>query len=160
MNRKTQILKGNGLRWSLTLALAGTMCGLVACSSQPQTPAQQDQQLKEQAAKTTQDVKQGAKQAAAEAKVGAAQAERKLDAIAAGVKEGLHSGSPSDKPGAGRIDLNSASEDDLASLPGISRAKAGAIIDARPYTSSHQLVTRHLLTESQYERISTHVTAR
>lgn len=158
MKDKAEILKGTGSRWLLTFALVVTLCSLAACT-QPQTPAQQDEQLKEQAAKTTQDVKQGAKQAAAEAKVGAANAERKLNAIAAGVKEGLHD-SPGDKPGAARMDLNTASEDDLVSLPGITSSKAGAIIDNRPYASSHQLVTKHILTEAQYERIASRVTAR
>jgi DNA uptake protein ComE-like DNA-binding protein len=166
MNPSTARFAATGSRriaarnWALMLALAAGLYALAACNTTPQSPAQQEQQLKEQAAKTTEEVKQGAKQAATEGKVAAADAERKLDAIAAGVKEGIHDGSASDKPGAGRVDLNSASEDDLTALPGISHSRARAIIDGRPYNSSHQLVTRRLLTEAQYERISSRVTAR
>ena len=45
-----------------------------------------------------------------------------------------------------RIDLNNASEADLASLPGISVVKARQIIQHRPYTSTHDLVKSGVLT--------------
>jgi DNA uptake protein ComE-like DNA-binding protein len=146
-------------RWILTLAVAAGLCSLAACSTHPQQSSQQDQELRENAEKATEKAKQEAQQAAAEAKTAAAEAERKLDAVASGVKEGMREGS-TDKPGAGRVDLNSASEDDLTTLPGISHSRARAIIDGRPFNSPHELVARHLLTESQYERISSRVTAR
>ncbi len=151
---------GYTIRWSLTILLAGALCAMTACTPKPETPAEQDQRLKDQAAQATVDIKRGAKQAAAEAKVEAATAGRKLGAIASGVNEGLHEKSGSGKPGAGRIDLNSASQEDLLTLPGITRSRARAIVDDRPFDSAHDLVGRHILTEAQYERISSRITAR
>ena len=43
---------------------------------------------------------------------------------------------PRPPAGSARLDLNSASEADLTSLPGISVRKARQIIDHRPYTST------------------------
>lgn len=70
---------------------------------------------------------------------------RDTKAVAEGVKEGL-----SNKKS---VDLNKASKDDLSSLPGISSQKADRIIAERPYASTRQLVTRHVLTEDEYAQI-------
>ncbi len=70
---------------------------------------------------------------------------RDTTAVAQGVKEGL-----SNKKS---VDLNKASRDDLASLPGISSAQADRIIAERPYANTHQLVTRHVVSEDEYSQI-------
>ena len=75
--------------------------------------------------------------------------------MAAGVKQGMDSKTPA---GSSRLDLNSASRADLASLPGISEAKAAQIVRHRPYNSSHDLVKTGILTESQFEEIAPKVT--
>jgi DNA uptake protein ComE-like DNA-binding protein len=124
---------------------------LAACTQQPS-----DEQLKQKAAQTTQQVKQGAQQSAADAKVAAANAERKVNAIAAGVKEGLKSDG---KPAAGTIDINSATEDQLVDLPGITGARAQRIIRGRPYGNPHDLVSNGILTNEQYGRISGQIVA-
>jgi DNA uptake protein ComE-like DNA-binding protein len=137
-----------------TLGFSLTVLGLSACNNPPKT----DQQLKDQAAQTTQEVKQDAQEAAANAKVAAAKAERKVDDIAAGVKEGLHSNTP--PPGSsGSVDINSASADRLSTLPGISAARAKRIIDNRPYSSPHDLVSKGLVSEAEYQRISGSIVA-
>ena len=63
-------------------------------------------------------------------------------------------------PAGDRLDLNSASQADLESLPGISAGKARQIIEHRPYTSSHDLVKSGLLTERQFDDIAPKVTVR
>ncbi len=134
------------------LALASVAVALLAgCTgSQPS-----DQQVKQQAAETTAAVKQGAKQAVAATQEAAGTAVRDVNDVAAGVKEGLgKDGSPA---GTSRIDLNSASQIRLATLPGISFSKAGEIVDGRPYASTHQLVSRGLLTSDQYAKIASQV---
>jgi DNA uptake protein ComE-like DNA-binding protein len=67
-------------------------------------------------------------------------------AVAQGVRDGLSNNKKS-------MDLNTVSKDDLESLPGISADKADRIIAERPYANPRQLVTRHVLTEDEYNSI-------
>lgn len=144
--------------YRMTLARAGVTAvtlvfGLAACSDQPKTPEQRDREIQQKSAEATVTIKQGAKEVVSETSKAAAVAERKLDAVAAGVKEGLQTNS-------NRLDVNSATAEKVATLPGIGKAKAQQIVKARPYGSTHDLVARGILTESQYERISPQITAR
>src|SRR5580700_7831827 len=126
-----------------SLLVIATLTGfgfLAACN-----PPASDQHLQEQAAQA----KEGSKQAFADARVAAANAERAVNDVAAGVKQGIDNKTPA--TGGARLDLNSASQADLASLPGVSPDKARQIIDHRPYTSSHDLVKAGILTERQFE---------
>jgi DNA uptake protein ComE-like DNA-binding protein len=104
-------------------------------------------------------VKAGAKQAAAEAKVAAANAERQVNDIAVGVKEGLHSNTPASAADSGAVDINAASELRLAMLPGVSLAQAREIVNNRPYATPHSLVSKGVLTRSEYARISGEIVA-
>jgi DNA uptake protein ComE-like DNA-binding protein len=128
---------------SLSIALAA------GCGNHPS-----DEQIQQQAAQTTQQVKQGAQQAASTARVAAAKAEDKINAVAAGVRQGLRSG-----PAGPVIDLNSASRDQLVSLPGISAATARKIIAGRPYSSPNDLVSRKLVSQAEFDRISVRLAA-
>jgi DNA uptake protein ComE-like DNA-binding protein len=74
---------------------------------------------------------------------------RDTKAVAEGIKDGL-----TEKKS---VDLNKASKDELAGLPGMDDHKADRVIAERPYASSHQLVTRHVLTEDEYSRIQDQV---
>ncbi len=74
---------------------------------------------------------------------------RDTKAVAEGLKEGL-----SNKKS---VDLNRAPKDDLAALPGITSQKADRIIAERPYANTHQLVTRHVLSEDEYSQIQDRV---
>jgi DNA uptake protein ComE-like DNA-binding protein len=137
---------------SLFLVAMLTGFGLLAACNPPAS----DQHLQEQAAQATEQAKQGSKEALADAKVAAANAERAVNDVAAGVTQGLDNKTPA--TGGSRLDLNSASRADLASLPGISPDKARQIIDHRPYSSSHDLVKAGILTERQFEDIAAQVT--
>jgi DNA uptake protein ComE-like DNA-binding protein len=53
----------------------------------------------------------------------------------------------------GPVDINNASEKDLAQLPSVTPAQAQAIIARRPYDNTSQLVKRRIVTKAQYERI-------
>lgn len=135
-------------------AMIPTLAGLVllaACN-----PPASDQQLQEKAAQATETAKQQSKEVLAQARVAAGNAERTVDDVAAGVKQGMDSHS---SPNAGlRVNINSAPQPILAALPGISLAKAGQIVDHRPYARTHDLVKDGLLTESEFETVSARIT--
>lgn len=144
------------LRGCGTLAIGAALVSFAGCHSTPPS----DQQLKQQAAQTTQQVKQGAQQVASNAQAAAATATRKVDAIAAGVRQGLQRDQSS--PGVtstGAIDINSATLAQLATLPGISEARAQRIVDNRPYTSPHDLVGKKIVSEAEYSRLSAKIVA-
>jgi len=75
-------------------------------------------------------------------------------AAAQGVKDGWNRGSASS------VNLNTASESDLAALPGISRRDARNIIANRPYGDKHEVVTKGVLSENQYQNIRSSVAAK
>src|SRR5512146_401168 len=87
-------------------------------------------------------------------KTAAATATIKTDAkaMAQGVREGWNR----DKP----LDLNSASKDQLQSLPGITAAQADRIIASRPYDKPADLLTRRILSRSAYDRIAPRITVK
>jgi DNA uptake protein ComE-like DNA-binding protein len=76
---------------------------------------------------------------------------RDATAVAQGVSEGLNR----DK----KVDLNSASKDQLVTLPGMTPAKADVIMQSRPYSAPQELVTKHILTRAEYDKIANRVVA-
>lgn len=62
--------------------------------------------------------------------------------------------SPTDK-----LDINTATADQLKSFPGIGDAYAKRIIDGRPYTAKNQLVTRGIIPQNVYDKIKDSIIA-
>lgn len=58
------------------------------------------------------------------------------------------------------IDINSASKDELKSLPGVGEAYAQRIIDNRPYHGKNDLLRRGVVPKSTYAQIKDRVVAR
>jgi DNA uptake protein ComE-like DNA-binding protein len=143
----------NGKNLLLAISTMSGLLFLASCNNPPPS----DQHLQDQAAQATEAAKQESKVALANARVAAKNAEQTVNDVAAGVKQGLKSDTP---PAGGRVDLNDASEADLAALPGISVGKARQIIAHRPYTSSHDLVKSGVLTEGQFDDIAGKITVR
>jgi DNA uptake protein ComE-like DNA-binding protein len=93
----------------------------------------------------TQELKEKTAQATAEVK-------RDAQAVAAGIREGWSR----DKP----LDLNSATKEQLLSLPGVTAAEAGRVIAGRPYNDPGELVTRRIMPKTDYDKIADQVTAK
>lgn len=103
---------------------------LTACTKQQQSP----EQIRQQTAQAT--------------------AEAKSDAKA--VAEGLRDGWNRDR----RLNVNSASKDQLLELPGMSDSEADRVIAGRPYSSSDELVSRRIISKAEYDKISDRVEAK
>jgi competence protein ComEA len=106
------------------------LAALIGCTQQQQSP----EQIRERTAEAT------------------AAARRDAKAVAEGIREGWDRSKT--------LDLNTASRDQLMSLPGLSAAEADRVIAARPYNEPSDLVTRHIMPKSEYERIQDRVTAK
>ena len=59
-----------------------------------------------------------------------------------------------------KLDLNTATEQELAQLPGIGDVRSKAIIKGRPYKGKDELVERKILTQSVYDKIKDQVIAK
>ncbi|MGC1310681.1 MAG: helix-hairpin-helix domain-containing protein, partial [Candidatus Acidiferrum sp.] len=132
-------------RWltvaGLALAAAGVIgAGAAGCGGDS---AERDKEIHDEAAK-----------AAAQAKPAVEEASRAVKAAVEGAKEGWEKGEQK------KLDLNSASEDDLTGLPGIGPREAKRIIKGRPYHDEHELVSRRILSANAYEKIKDDVSAK
>jgi DNA uptake protein ComE-like DNA-binding protein len=78
-----------------------------------------------------------------------AQLKSDTKAVVEGVKEGLSR----DKT----VNLNTATEDQLITLPGVTHTRATRVIAGRPYDDPHDVVTKHILSEEEYKRIKDRV---
>ncbi len=107
---------------------------ILLCGLAACTNKQDPQELKEKTARATAELKVDAK------------------AVAAGVREGWSR----DKP----LDLNTATREQLTSLPGVTGVEADGVIAGRPYDNPDQLVTRRILPQSKYDKIADRLTAK
>jgi competence protein ComEA len=58
------------------------------------------------------------------------------------------------------LDINTASQDELKVLPGIGDAYSAAIIKNRPYANKSQLVSRKVIPQATYGKISDRIIAK
>ena len=91
----------------------------------------------------SQDLKEKTAQATAEVK-------RDAKAVAAGIREGWSRDNP--------LDLNTATKEQLLTLPGLTEAEADRVIEGRPYNEPGDVVTRRIIPKSEYDKIADRVT--
>ena len=106
------------------------LAAFTGCTEQQRSP----QELKEKTAEATAEAKSDAK------------------AVAEGIREGWNRNKP--------LDLNTATKEQLSSLPGMSSREADRVIAGRPYNESSELVTRHVMPKAEYDKIADRVTAK
>jgi len=59
-----------------------------------------------------------------------------------------------------KLDLNTATEQELSELSGIGEARAKAIVKGRPYKGKDELVDRKIIPQSVYNKIKDKVIAK
>lgn len=59
----------------------------------------------------------------------------------------------------GSMDINTASVDQLRTLPGIGDTYARRIVQGRPYNSKNQLVSRGILPRNVYDKVQNMIVA-
>jgi hypothetical protein len=115
---------------------------------------ERDEKTREEVAKATENAKPALQEAGRKIGEAAKTAAEDAEAAAQGVKEGW------ERSGHSAIDVNSASVGDLETLPGVSGRDARRIVDHRPYSEKHDMVSKGVLTQQQYDRIRDIVTAK
>ena len=58
-----------------------------------------------------------------------------------------------------KVDINTATADQLKAVPGIGDAYSKRIIDGRPYTAKNQLVSRGILPQGVYDKVKDQIIA-
>lgn len=59
-----------------------------------------------------------------------------------------------------KIDINSATDEQLETLPGVTEAMSDKIVQNRPYKSTKDLVTKQVMTQAEYNKIHSHIMAK
>jgi DNA uptake protein ComE-like DNA-binding protein len=143
-----------GVRISSICCLAILMSALVSCNPNEteQQRREREDKTRDNAAKAVERAKPDIQEAGRELGRAADEAAREARAFAEGVRQGWVSG------GHHVVNLNSASERELMELPEVSKGDARRIIRARPYRDTHELVTKHIVSDDEYAKIKDIVT--
>lgn len=139
---------------AVTIAVGVAGCGLVQSDSKSDAQKRSDEEkTRDEVAKATERAKPELQKAGEELKEAAKTAAGQAKAAAQGVKDGWERGKSH------KVDLNSADENELSTLPGVTRRDAHKIIAGRPYRAPHELVEKGIVSDEQYSQIRDEVSA-
>lgn len=79
--------------------------------------------------------------------------------VAAQSNAGMSKSEKTAAPAGEKLDINSATKEQLGALPGIGEAYSQKIIDNRPYRTKRDLVTKKIIPQSTYEKIKDQIIA-
>jgi DNA uptake protein ComE-like DNA-binding protein len=131
------------------LLVVFALIGLGSCAAETdQQRRDREEKMRQDAANATAKAKPALEAASKEINQAADRAAEDARAAVQGAKQGW---SGDQQP---LVDLNKSTEADVEGLPGLTARDAHAIVQHRPYTDKHELVTRHILAQATYDQIS------
>ena len=142
------------IRSSMVSLTAAFLLASVGCNTSPEAQRERDAKTRDEVAKATAKAKPVIQEAGRKIDDAAKAAAHDLKATAEGAHEGWKSGPHS------LVNVNSATQSELESLPGLSARDARHIIDNRPYATKDDLLAKNAISQADYERIRDRVTAK
>jgi DNA uptake protein ComE-like DNA-binding protein len=137
----------------LVFLCSGLLAGCNFNGSSDADKRAREAKTRDEVAKATERAKPVLEDAGRKIGKAAAEAADEAQAAAEGVKEGWERGR---RP----VNVNTASESELAGLPGISARDARRIVDGRPYADKHDLVAKGVITEDRYQKIRERISSK
>src|ERR1700686_710620 len=113
-----------------------------------------EERTRDEVAKATERAKPALEEAGRQIGKAASEAADQAQAAAEGVREGW------DRGGHHLVNVNAATEDELAELPGLSHREARKIVDGRPYRDRPDLVVKGAISEETYAKIRDRITSK
>jgi DNA uptake protein ComE-like DNA-binding protein len=151
---KCRIKKLSCFAFAVTLLLGLARCNSWNSHKRAQSQGSKDDKTREQVANATAKMKEESRVAAKNLDEAARHSGHELKVAAQGAQEGWN------RKETDTVNVNSASKEHLETLPGLSARQCDKVIDGRPYSSTHDLVTQGIISQGEYDRIADRLTTR